>query len=142
MYHVSKQNGSVYCTPSIKDIFADLKDGEYRMELKKEKNPRSLRQNSLLHSWLSQIERESHVGYEADEWKEIFRNHFLLSRHRSPINKKKWIIRLKSTTELSTIEFNEFLEKIRLSALTKHVGPIQLKYPDEIRFEEWIASFN
>lgn len=112
------------------------------MEIVRKYDVRSLRQNALLAVWLQQLERESHVGYEADEWKEIFRNHFLLSRHRSPINKKKWIIRLKSTTELSTIEFNEFLEKIRLSALTKHVGPIQLKYPDEIRFEEWIASFN
>lgn len=39
----------------------ELKDGFYKVEITKKTDPRSTRQNSLLHAWLSQIERESHV---------------------------------------------------------------------------------
>lgn len=120
----------------------ELKDWFYKVEITKKSDSRSIRQNSLLHAWLSQIERESHVWYTAEEWKEEFRSAFLQTKVGSKVDRRKKTIRLKSTAELSTVEFNDFLEKIRTAALTSNVWPIRLLYPDQVSFEAWIKTFD
>lgn len=87
-----------------------------------ERKKRTLPQNNLFHAWMSQLERESHAGYRADEWKEVFRQFFLIkSKKRNPLDRRKWVTEYKSTADLDTKEFNELLEKVRISALTKSV---------------------
>lgn len=103
----------------------------YRMEIVRDYKARSPNQNNLLHAWLMQLEKDSHVGYTAEEWKEVFRYHYLTTTTKSPLDRRRKIPEQKSTTELSTVEFNEFLEKIRLAALTKNVGPVLLEYPTD-----------
>lgn len=108
-------------SPSFSDFFGGLKDGFYKAEVIRKKDVRSVRQNALLHAWLTQLERESHVGYTAEEWKEVFRSMFLTTKKRNKVDRRKWVTVQLSTAELDTVQFNEILEKIRIAALTKHV---------------------
>ncbi|MFZ3233282.1 MAG: hypothetical protein WA194_07325, partial [Patescibacteria group bacterium] len=73
-------------------------------------------------------------------WKEVFRNAFLSEKKRSPLDRRKWVVHQRSTASLSTVEFNEFLEKIRLASLTKHVGPVLLEYPDDPFFADLVNN--
>jgi len=141
LYHFLKQGSDILSEPSLEKIFTSLKDGEYEMDLTRKRDQRSANQNRLLWMWLSQIEQDSHVGYTKDEWLEVFRTAFLSERRKNPLDRRKWIVHSKSTADLDTKSFNDFLEKIRLAGLTDNVG-VKLMYPDEMEFEQWLQTFN
>ena len=131
----SKQGDKVNLS-GLSEYIKTLKDWNYSIEIKRKQNIRSIPQNNLLHAWLMQL-WQSDIGYDPDEWKEVFRSAFLQEERKNPKDKRKKIKRLKSTTELSTIQFNEFLDKIQ--ALAKSQG-IKLEYPDNFSYS-WEEQF-
>lgn len=113
----------------LSEYLTTLKDGIYRLEIVRDYKARSIPQNNLFHGWMLQLEKKSHVWYTAEEWKELFKTNFLSTKHRNILDRRKKITRTRSTTELSTKEFNEFLEKIQEAWKLPHIG-VKLEFPD------------
>lgn len=94
-----------------------LEDGDYTMEIKKYKKPRSLQQNSYLHGVLIPCFREALNGVGYDEvkddvqTKEILKQMFL---KRSVVNKEtsKVLEYVQNTSELTTEEMGIFYEEV------------------------------
>lgn len=99
----------------------NLKDGFYEFLLKKIQNDRSLRQNRYY--WGVIIKSVSdYTGYFPDEIHNFFKNEFL----RDESGK---IPRIKSTSRLSTSEFEEYLSRIR-TFCSERIG-ITIPLPNE-----------
>ena len=95
----------------LHDALRGLK-GIYNIKLERPSNKRSNEQNKYFHGViLPYIANE--VGELEIEMKEILKSMFL-STHEVKFN--KGITRIKNTSDLSTIEFEEFNEKCRIWA--------------------------
>jgi hypothetical protein len=82
---------------------AGLKDGDYVIEVKKYFKNRSVHQNRLL--WDIYRQASDQTGYETDELHAIMGQKFLLDESgKSPY--------VKSTTKLTTQEFNDYIKRI------------------------------
>lgn len=80
-----------------------LKDGEYTIEVKRHYKNRTIPQNRLLWDIYRQVSEQT--GYETEEIHAMMGQKFLLDESgKSPF--------VKSTTKLTTIEFNVFIKKI------------------------------
>ncbi len=102
--------------------------------IKKWYKKRSLKQNSVLHWYINAISDET--GQSVDTIKEVLRHKFLsediVDRNGEIMADRssgEVLKRYKSTTELSTMQFNEFTENIRLWA-NDFLG-LQLPLPNE-----------
>jgi len=136
--HVSDDDVSI-CFANDRYVYRNLresfKDGDrVTVEIKTRRKPRSLKQNSVLHWYINEIADET--GIEPDDVKELLRHKYLAvditDKDGEIIADKETgevLRRYRSTTELSTVEFNEFTEKIRLWA--NDFLNLQLPLPDE-----------
>ena len=79
------------------------------LEIKKIRAKRTTNQNALYWIWLQEISNDT--GYETEELHNTFRAMFLTDR-----SKKLPLVR--STTVLSTLEFMQYMEKIKLEAIS------------------------
>ncbi len=120
---------------SLKDSLMILKDGTYRLEITRDYKARSIPQNNLLHAWLMQLERESHIWYTMEEWKKLFKSSFLSQKIQNPMDRRKNIFTTKDTRDLTTVEFNNFLYKIQEAARSNNIWPITLRFPSDFIFD-------
>lgn len=136
-YRLSKTDGVIkilWPPTTIKDIFQNLNDWDYYLELKKKRKIRSHNQNDfywwpfldclLTEMW--EINRDFMTEYEIETAKEIV-HEFLKWKFidwkdktitfKNPKDKRKRfsveVKSQKSTTELDTKEFEQYLERIR-----------------------------
>ena len=85
------------------DFIVKIKDGKYVITVEKQYRERSGAQNKLYWAILNQIENQT--GQLSEELHETFKAKYLVDRSaRLP--------RIKSTSELNVIEFNEYITKI------------------------------
>jgi len=118
-----------------RDLMDTFKDGDkVTVEVKSRRKPRSLSQNSVLHWYLQEIVDET--GMSLNEIKEAMRHLFLsvdmVNKEGEIVSDKRTgeVIKVyRSTADLSTVEFNEFTENIRLWA-NDFLG-LQLPLPNE-----------
>lgn len=118
-------NGKV--VPSNRKVFdqtlAQYEDGPIVIEIKREKKIRSLEQNNFYWGVVLKtisIETGHHESELHDLFKQYLPKKFLVfKRNRNPENGQfvtpyeKTVAIAKSTTELSTVEFSEYVERIR-----------------------------
>ena len=122
MLPFEKRDGKIIASQPVSKLFEGLSDGFYELEINRKRNDRSTRQNRLLWQWLTECEKKSNAGYTKDEWHDIFCQFFLPPiKKRNPLDRRKWIYEIRGTSKLSTSEFNDFLEKVRLAGETKDV---------------------
>ena len=100
------KNGRIACNDSIDRInkhFAKCKDGEYLIEIKRYYKNRTIPQNRLMWDIYNQVSEQT--GYETDEIHGMMGLKFLLDQtKKTPF--------VKSTTKLSTSEFNTYIDRI------------------------------
>lgn len=101
----------ISCSPSLKSELEKLSDGYYIINIDKQKKVRSPQQNAFY--WGVFLPALTDTGYTADELHELFKKKFLAKRKVLTKLGRKVIWKYKSTTELSTVEFEEYLQKIR-----------------------------
>jgi len=90
-----------------------LKDGKYQIQFKKYKNVRSNKQNSYY--WGVVIETlAEEFGHTPDEMHDALKLKFLL-KHQ--VGKPDTLI---STADLSTIDFDRFIEKVKVWAASEY----------------------
>jgi hypothetical protein len=103
-----------------------LEGQRFELTIKKEKSQRSLNQNGYYHAVVIAI-LSDFTGYEVDEIHEALKAKFL-----SLPEDDFGIVKIRSTTELSTVEFEDYLERIRRWATMKLNCFIPL--PNEYRY--------
>ena len=95
--------------------------------LRKKRNPRSLRQNAFYWGVVIEI-LSNHFGYEPEEMHNALKFQFL--RFRS--DKSPDLVSVKSTTRLSTEEFNNYVNRVVIWAAQEHgifiPDPRQVEY--------------
>jgi hypothetical protein len=112
-------NNENYVYKDLKEAFGD--QAKITVSIQTRRKPRSLKQNSVLHWYINEIAQET--GMSPDDVKDVLRHKFLsediVDRSGEIMADKSTgevLKRYKSTTELSTVEFMEFTEQIRLWA--------------------------
>ena len=91
-------------------IIKNLEGKEFYIEIVEEKKGRSANQNAYYWSLLTIVGEE--LGYTKEEVHEAFKNIFLTSYDEK-------LPKVKSTTKLSTVDMEDYLQKIRVYCLTE-----------------------
>jgi hypothetical protein len=99
------------------EYMSKLEDGNYSLEVKKIKNPRSLAQNRYY--WFICGLLAEKFKIENDKVHELLKYLFLRHEEWSDVAGVS-IVSLKSTTDLNTKEFEEFLDRIRKWSLEEY----------------------
>ena len=110
------------------EYFKKLDDWNYNCEIKKYRKNRSLSQNKYY--WLTIAKFADEVDVTpADLHEEL--KYELLSTHFTWI---KWedIVKIKSTSNLNTVQMEEYLERIRKKAMEEY--NLYLELPNETQF--------
>lgn len=99
--------------------------------LRKEKSKRSINQNSAYWGIVIEIlsEQESFGGYTKEEIHDALRKEFL-----SKVDPNTGLTRIRSTTDLNTVEFNEYYAAIQRWASS--FLNVYIPDPNEIPFDE------
>ena len=108
--------------------YIERNDKDMLCEVRKDKRNRSIVQNAYYWFLLNMLEQE--IGEDKDNWHLYFKNKFLITTQS--IN-NEWIDYAQSTTKLHTIEFEDYLEKIRIFA-SRELGCF-LPKPNETEFD-------
>lgn len=112
-------------TKALKEILP----GEYVLTIKKRSKPRSLNENSYYHGVIVKMIAE-YCGYTPEEAHDALKWEFL--------RKDGVIPTIRSTTDLSTIEFEEYCSKIRMWA-SKELG-VYIPSPNEPDLDLYMQS--
>ena len=126
-YHgLITQTGSIDLTPQQKISLSRFHGKKCLIEIPK--STRSLSQNNLYWHYLSVIEAET--GNTAEELHEYFRRTLLPAKFITiEIDGKNKEIKIpRSTTELSKIEFGEYLDKICAETNVPIPNPVEAGY--------------
>lgn len=132
----------VYDARSMKEDIKAFKEGErVWVTIERYYRKRTLEQNRVLHWYFNEISDET--GMSMDEVKEFFASKFLTvdmvdnnGEIRCDPETGEVMTRVKSTTELNTVEANEYSEKIRMWA-NEYLNlqlPLPLE-PTELKFK-------
>lgn len=89
-----------------------LKPGMYDWEIVKYNKVRSNAENRYYHGVVLELLSE-YTGYTADEMHDILKAMFLSEKQRLKWDKRKKIQIQKSTSTLTTVQFEKFLEDVR-----------------------------
>lgn len=117
----------------------DFAGKKFLCEFKNHRPKRSLSQNRLYFAWLKAL--SEHIcgdNYELkDELHKRYKEKFLGKK----VIKTKFgnVVRHKSTTELNTKEFNEYLDRVKDHA--QSFFNYTLVYPDQVGYDEFIEQF-
>lgn len=103
---------------------AQFEGGEVDVIVEKPRKERSLPQNRFYFGVVLEIIHEE-TGWEKEDIHEYFKIKFL----REPLN-DQGMFRVKSTTELTTIEMEEYIEKIRREVAMELA--IEIPLPHEV----------
>lgn len=97
---------------AIKTHLNGLRDGKYRITIERDRKTRSLQQNALYWSWLNIM--SDALGYDNEELHCTFKAMFLTDRSlKIPL--------VRSTTQLNTLQFIQYLEKIARKAAEMNI---------------------
>lgn len=108
--------------------FKPLEDTRVEVTVQKYRKSRSLQQNAYYWGVLIDI-LANYTGYEPDEMHDALRWQFLRVHRGNGLPDT-----VKSTTALTTAEFEEYLEKVRRWAATDH--SVYVPEPNEV--ETWV----
>lgn len=114
---------------SWSEQFWEMLMSDWKREIKKRYRKRTNDQNSYLHSLFSNIAKD--VWEEPDYIKRYFKDRYL-----KWVSKNKWIEYIRETSKLTTIEFNEFVEKV-----LNNIAEFGFTYPTPEEWKNW-KSFN
>lgn len=104
LIHITNGHMDLQSRTSVALWCKKTKNGQAILEMKAPVKDRSLQQNRYYHKVVVGIIAD-HCGYTPQECHDALRAMFLVETGKLP--------RIKSTTELSTVEFEEYLSKIR-----------------------------
>lgn len=114
---LSKTSWQIRSSPSLRDSLDNLRDGNYVVSVDKEKKTRSPNQNRF-YFWIFLPYISKEAGYTVEELHDMFKESFLPREKKDPKSIKKKLpmkrrSEYKTTTSLDTVEWEEYIQKIR-----------------------------
>ena len=130
----TKEQGYIHQKDSVMNkieaYFQTLKNGEYILTAKQEKDRRSINQNALMWMWFECIARET--GQNRLDIYDYYRSLYL--SRMVTVNEKE--VQVSSgTSSLDTKQFTEFLNHVQADAAAEF--GIKLPTPDDLYWEEF-----
>jgi len=114
------------------DLVSNLDlEKKYTVKVTCKRDKRSIDQNALYWLWLTCIEQES--GNDKNDLHDHFRTEYIGGEWREVFGSK--CFKLKSTTDLDTALFTQYLDKIQIFASTE-LG-VKLPDPKDLEFERF-----
>jgi hypothetical protein len=109
---------------------ASLNGKKIELILRKRRGQRSLQQNSYYWGVVIEI-LSKHFGYDPEEMHEALKFHFLKIRN----DKSPDLVSVKSTTRLSTDEFNEYVNRVVRWAAQEY--GVFIPDPRQVEYRGW-----
>ncbi len=122
VFRLKVDRGRVLETRGYQKYIQSLKTGYYDFVVRKPKKNRTLRQNRYYWGVVVKVLAD-HFGYTIDEMHEALKWKFLQKKD-APLPT------VKSTTELSTVEFTDYLESVWRWAATEY--SVYIPDPDKV----------
>ena len=114
-----------------------LPDQQYIVTIEKKKVKRTVPQNKLYWLWINCIAKET--GNEANDLHDYFGDKWLPKDQVQMFNNELHV-RQRSTTQLTTVQFKEYLDKIQMFA-SAELGLI-LPNPEDKFFDEMMDHYS
>ena len=99
----------------LKEFLDKCSDWMYKVEISKQYKIRSLQENKY-YFWIILKMLSDELWYEVDEVHELMKERFLTKIEKLKSEKRVKLKRTKSTSELTTKDFEDYLENIRVFA--------------------------
>lgn len=99
----------------LAEYLKNCKDGHYRIDIVKQHNNRSLSQNSYYWGIVLKMLSDE-LWYEIDDVHEVMLEKFATKKVRLKKDKRVKLIKTIRSKEMTTIEFEDYLENIRVFA--------------------------
>lgn len=133
-FSFTKNGGQVTYSRDPASVLQTLLNGRYTVTIRREREPRSLDQNSLMWMWFACISRET--GTPQQDVHDYYCAKFL--RRRIEWNGTERTV-VEGTSGLSKERMTEFLDQVQADAQTEF--GIRLPLPEDQFFDEFYESY-
>jgi len=132
--NLTKADGKVSMDKSFDFMCSLLRNGKYTVKIVRKTEPRSIPQNSLMWMWFKCMEEAT--GQSKDDFHDYYKRKFLT---RQIAIKGRWVDVVGDTKTLNTLQFSEFLEKIKADAAIDF--GIMLPLPEDRMYRDFISEY-
>lgn len=133
-FSFTKNGGQVTYSRDPASVLQTLLNGRYTVTIRREREPRSLDQNSLMWMWFACISRET--GTPQQDVHDYYCAKFL-RRHIEWNGTERTVV--EGTSGLSKERMTEFLDQVQADAQTEF--GIRLPLPEDQFFDEFYESY-
>ena len=131
---LTKANGKVEMEKSFDYLCSTLRNGTYTLSIKRKTEPRTLSQNRLMWMWFACLEASS--GSSKEDWHNYYCDRFL-SDYVEIGGKVRRVVR--RTSELTTKQFKDFLDKVQADAAVEE--GVVLPLPEDQFFADFVDEY-
>jgi hypothetical protein len=132
--NLTKADGKVSMDKSFDFMCSLLRNGKYIVKIVRKTEPRSIPQNSLMWMWFKCMEEAT--GQSKEDFHDYYKRKFLT---RQIAIKGRWVDVVGDTKTLNTLQFSEFLEKIKADAAIDF--GIMLPLPEDRMYRDFISEY-
>jgi hypothetical protein len=132
--NLTKADGKVSMDKSFDFMCSLLRNGKYTVKIVRKTEPRSIPQNSLMWMWFKCMEEAT--GQSKEDFHDYYKRKFLT---RQIAIKGRWVDVVGDTKTLNTLQFSEFLEKIKADAAIDF--GIMLPLPEDRMYRDFISEY-
>lgn len=132
--NLTKADGKVSMDKSFDFMCSLLRNGKYTVKIVRKTEPRSIPQNSLMWMWFKCMEEAT--GQSKDDFHDYYKRKFLT---RQIAIKGRWVDVVGDTKTLNSMQFSEFLEKIKADAAIDF--GIMLPLPEDRMYRDFISEY-
>jgi hypothetical protein len=132
--NLTKADGKVSMDKSFDFMCSLLRNGKYIVKIVRKTEPRSIPQNSLMWMWFKCMEEAT--GQSKEDFHDYYKRKFLT---RQIAIKGRWVDVVGDTKTLNTLQFSEFLEKIKADAAIDF--GIMLPRPEDRMYRDFISEY-
>ena len=131
---LTKANGKVEMEKSFDYLCSTLRNGTYTLSIKRKTEPRTLSQNRLMWMWFTCLEASS--GSSKEDWHDYYCDRFLAD-YVEIGGKVRRVVR--RTSELTTKQFKDFLDKVQADAAVEE--GVVLPLPEDQFFADFVDEY-
>lgn len=115
-------------------LCSKLANGTYTVKIVRKTRPRTIPQNSLMWMWYKCMEEMT--GQKKEDFHDYYKRKFLT---RQIAIKGRWVDVVGNTSDLNTLQFTDYLEKVKADAATEF--GIMLPLPADRTYKNFIDEY-
>jgi hypothetical protein len=132
--NLTKRDGVVTMDKSFELMCSLLRNGTYTVKIVRKTEPRTIPQNSLMWMWFKCMEEAT--GQPKEDFHDYYKCKFLT---RQIVVRGRWVQVVGNTSSLNTLQFTQFLEKVKADAATEF--GITLPLPEDRTYQDFVSEY-